>query len=93
MKARRVLEASRIVRATIPMLLLVQALRKIVRKTIVQRITVRGTTVRGTTVLFLVLVPRKTAPAQLRTIVRVKPDRMKHHVRDRRETPRNVRVG
>ena len=44
-------------------------------------------------VLFLVLVPRKTAPAQLRTIARVNPGRMRHHGRDRRGTPRDVRVG
>ena len=98
MKARRVLEASRIVRATIPMLLLVRALRKIaLAKTgQVQRetITVRTRTiVRKITGPFLVLAPRRTVPAQLSTIARVKPGRMRHHGRDRRATPRDVQVG
>jgi len=94
MKARRVREASRIAPAIIPMLLLVLVLRKAtVRKITVQGTTVRRTIVRKTTALFLVLVLRKTAPEQLRTIARVRPGRMKHHGQVRRGAPRSVRVG
>ena len=63
MKARRVLEAWRIVRATIPMLPLVRALRKI---------TVQKTTVRKITGPFLVLAPRRTVRPHLNTIVPVR---------------------
>ena len=83
MKARRVLEAWRIVRATILILLLVQALRKIaLAKTgQVQRrtITVRTrTTVRKITGPFLVLAPGRTVRPHLKTIV---PVRLKTIVR------------